>query len=70
MTTERKRLYRSRNDRMLFGVIGGFSDYTGFDPSLLRIGYILLTLITGFFPGLLFYLLMAVVVPSERREGD
>lgn len=59
----RKRLYRSRDDRMLAGVCGGIADYFGVDPNLVRI----LTLVSLLLPGpqILAYLVAWVIVPQE-----
>ena len=46
-----KRLYRSRRDRQLTGVSGGLGEYFGVDPTLVRIGWVVVTLATG--PGAL-----------------
>lgn len=60
-----RKLTRSRNDRMLAGICGGLAEYFGLDPSLVRIGYALLTLFTAF-AGTLVYLIMWIVVPEKR----
>lgn len=65
MAERPKRLYRSRADRQLTGVLGGVSDYLGLDPSLIRIVYVIVTILTGFVPGIFLYLIMAFVVPVE-----
>jgi phage shock protein C len=65
LSKEPKRLYRSRTDRKITGVLGGWAAYLGADPSLVRIGYVLVTVLTGFFPGILLYLLMVFVIPVE-----
>lgn len=72
MPRERKRLYRSDSDRMLTGVLGGLADYFGLEPSLLRIVYVVLTALTGFVPGLVTYVVMAIIVPlaPEADGGD
>ncbi len=59
----RDRLYRSREDRVVFGVAGGVADWLDIDPSLVRIGFVLATLGWGF--GLLLYIVMAIVVPED-----
>lgn len=61
--SEMKRLYRSRTDRQLTGVCGGLGAYLGIDPTLIRIAFVLLTLFGG--PGLLLYIILALIVPEE-----
>jgi phage shock protein PspC (stress-responsive transcriptional regulator) len=58
-----RRLYRSTTDRVIAGVCGGLADLWGIDPSLLRIGWFVLIILTGgiFF---LIYIVMAIVVPA------
>lgn len=58
------RLYRSRRDRMLAGVAGGLAEMWGADPSLVRIIWALLVILTGG-AALLVYIVMAIVVPDE-----
>ena len=58
------RLYRSRRDRMLAGVAGGLAEIWGADPSLVRIIWALLVVLTGGI-ALLVYIVMAIVVPDE-----
>jgi phage shock protein C len=60
-----ERLYRSRSDRMLAGVAGGLAEMWGADPSLVRIVWALLVILTGGI-ALVVYIVMAIVVP----EGD
>jgi phage shock protein C len=57
-----KRLYRSRNDRTLAGVCAGIAEYFGWDPTLVRLAWVLLTLLGG--SGILLYLIMWLVVPE------
>lgn len=59
----RDRLYRSRNDRMLFGVAGGLARYLNVDSSIVRLVWVLLFLAAG--TGILLYVIAAVVVPEE-----
>ena len=58
----RKRLYRSRTDRMLFGVAGGFAEWLDVDPAFVRIVWALLVLAGG--AGFLLYIVAAIVVPE------
>lgn len=56
-----KKLYRSRNDRMVAGICGGLSDYFGIDPAWVRLLFILLFFAGG--SALLVYLVMWVIIP-------
>jgi phage shock protein C len=58
-----KRLYRSRDDRVLFGVCGGLGTYLGIDPTLVRIIAVLSLFLPG--PQLLAYLVAWIIVPEE-----
>ena len=55
-----KRLYRSRNNRVLAGVCGGIGEYFNIDPVLIRV---LAIVILGF--GWLAYLIAAIIIPIE-----
>jgi len=59
----RDRLYRSRDERGLFGVAGGVAEWLDVDPALVRIVFALLVLTAGV--GLLLYIIMAIVIPEE-----
>ena len=57
------RLYRSRSDRMIAGVAGGFAEYFGVDSALVRIVWAALVLAGGF--GILLYIVAVIVIPDE-----
>ena len=61
---EKKRLYRSRYHGMIAGVCAGIAEYIGWDPTLVRIGYILLSIFTVF-SGVIVYLILWIVMPRE-----
>ncbi len=67
MTDEPKRLYRSRSDRKVAGVLGGIAEYFGFDPSWVRIAYVIVMILTGVVPLAFLYLVMAFVVPKAPK---
>ncbi|MCA0228136.1 PspC domain-containing protein [Candidatus Saccharibacteria bacterium] len=59
-----KKLYRSKSDKKIAGVCGGLGKYFGIDPTVIRIGFVLLAL-PGGLPGVLPYLLLAIIIPQE-----
>lgn len=58
-----KRLSRSRIDRKLAGVCGGIAQFLGWDPTLVRVLWIVLTLLGG--SGILIYLVLWVAMPED-----
>lgn len=60
-----KKLYRSTANRMLGGVCGGIAEYFDIDPTIIRLVYLLLSIFTACFPGLLLYLLCLIVIPND-----
>ena len=64
MSGDYKRLYRSRDERMLFGVCGGLGEYFNVDPTLMRLVSVALVFL-GAGGGLLLYLVMAIIVPEK-----
>jgi phage shock protein C len=58
-------LRRSRSDRMLAGVCGGLAKYLGMDATVVRVIYVLVSLLTVAFPGILVYLVFWLIVPEE-----
>jgi len=66
MSSEYRHLYRSRNQRMLFGVCGGLGEYFKIDPTLVRLAFVVASLMGG--PGLIAYVVLLIVVPEEPLE--
>jgi phage shock protein C len=64
MSPETKKLYRSRNNRMIAGVCAGIADFFGLDPTVVRLVFAA-GAILGFGSFILLYLVMFVVVPEE-----
>jgi phage shock protein PspC (stress-responsive transcriptional regulator) len=64
-----KRLYRSRDDKMISGVAGGLAEYFDMDPTLVRLIWVALTLLTSGVM-ILIYIIMAIVVPEAPAEGE
>ena len=61
-----QRLTRTIQDKMLGGVCGGLAKYFKLDPTLGRLGYVFLSIISAAFPGLLIYIIMWIIVPTEN----
>lgn len=62
-----RRLYRSATDKKIFGVCGGLADSFHIDPTLVRLGWALLTLMTGV--PVIIYLLLAFILPVGRPDS-
>lgn len=62
---ESKKLYRSRSNSMISGVCGGLAEYVGMDPTIMRLLYVLLSIFSAGFPGLLFYIIAMLIIPLE-----
>jgi phage shock protein PspC (stress-responsive transcriptional regulator) len=63
-----RKLYRSRNERMIAGVCGGLGEYFNIDPTLIRLLFVFLALAGG--PGLVAYIVLLVVVPEEPLSSE
>jgi phage shock protein C len=59
-------LRRSADDRMIAGVCAGLAEYFGMDPTLVRVGYVLLSVLSVGFPGMLVYLILWLVIPERK----
>ncbi|MEY4602630.1 MAG: hypothetical protein RL292_571 [Candidatus Parcubacteria bacterium] len=60
-----KKLYKSERDQILTGIIGGMGEYFDIDPTVLRIGFVVLVLITGIFPGVIAYIIAYFIIPEK-----
>lgn len=60
-------LRRSKTNRQIAGVIGGFAEYFNVDPTLLRIIYVVGSIVSVAFPGLLVYLLCWLLMPEAEE---
>ena len=67
MTAEDKKLERPRAGRMLAGVCAAIAGYFGLDVTLVRVGYVLLTLFTAF-SGVIAHFILVIVIPQEKNR--
>lgn len=57
-------LMRSRRNKMIAGVCGGIAEWLGWDPTLVRILYIVVSIVSVAFPGILVYVVLWIVMPK------
>ena len=60
-------LRRSRTDRQIAGVVGGLADHFQVDPTLLRVIYVVGSVVSAAFPGALVYLLLWLLIPEAEN---
>jgi phage shock protein C len=58
-------LRRSSQDRMIAGVCGGIAKWLDWDPTAVRVIYVLISLVSAAFPGILAYIILWFVMPEE-----
>ena len=63
---QNKTLTKSSTNKWLFGVLGGFADYFNIDATLLRVGFLLFSLLPG--PSIIIYLICAFIMPSDTDQ--
>ncbi len=63
----RRPLRRSRRSRMIAGVCGGIAEWSGWDPTLVRVLYVVGSIFSVAFPGILVYLILWVIVPNAAE---
>jgi phage shock protein PspC (stress-responsive transcriptional regulator) len=60
-------LLRSRKHKMIAGVCGGIAEWLGWDPTVVRVLYVVVSIVSVAFPGILCYLVLWIVMPKEPR---
>jgi phage shock protein C len=63
-----KRLYLSNSDKKISGVCGGIGEYFGIDSTLIRLAWIILTILTGVLPGIIGYIIAALITPKKAKN--
>ena len=58
-------LHRSRRNRMIAGVCGGLAESLGWDPTMVRLLYVLVSILSAAFPGILVYVVLWVIAPES-----
>ena len=60
-------LRRSTTNSMIAGVIGGMAEHFALDPTMLRVIYVIVSILSVAFPGILVYLVLWVVIPRAEH---
>lgn len=60
-----KKLYKSKTDRNVSGVCGGIAEYFNIDSTLVRILWVIISIFSASVPGLLIYIICALIIPDE-----
>lgn len=58
-------LYRSRRHTMIAGVMGGIAERYGWNPTLLRIVFVIVSISSAGFPGIIVYLVLWLIMPKK-----
>ena len=61
-------LHRSRNDRILGGVLGGIAAHYGWDATVLRVVYVIVSILSVAFPGILIYIALWIIMPDDAES--
>ncbi len=60
-----KKLTKSTTNRMIAGVCGGVGEYFDIDPTIVRVLYVVISLFSAAFPGLIVYIALALILPER-----
>jgi phage shock protein C len=66
----RRRLTRSRTHKMIAGVCGGLAEYFEMDPTVVRVAYVLVSIISVAFPGILAYIILMFFMPPPEEQAQ
>lgn len=62
------KLHKSKSDKVIAGVLGGVAEYLKIDATLVRIVWLTALAFTGFVPGILLYIVAALLLPKGRKK--
>ncbi len=63
-----RRLTRSSRHKMIAGVCGGLAEYFQLDPTVVRVAYVLISIVSVAFPGILAYIILMFVMPPPDQN--
>jgi phage shock protein PspC (stress-responsive transcriptional regulator) len=64
MSPTKDKLHRSTTNRIIAGVCGGFAEWLGWNPTTFRVLFVVVSILSAAFPGLLVYLILWLVMPK------
>ena len=68
--SQQKTLYRDTNNKVFAGVCSGIANYANLDVTLVRLLFLAVVLFTAIVPGLIFYVIAAIIMPVEEENGQ
>ena len=60
-----RQLFLSNTDKKICGVCGGIAEYFGIDSTIVRLGWVLLSIFSAGFPGVIAYILACAIIPKR-----
>jgi phage shock protein C len=60
-----KKLKRSKKEKMIAGICGGIAEYFEVDPTIVRVIYVLVSIFSIAFPGILVYIILWIIIPEQ-----
>jgi phage shock protein PspC (stress-responsive transcriptional regulator) len=63
-----KKLHLSKNNKIIGGVCGGLAEYFNFDPTIIRLIWLIVVILSGFFPGIFIYLVCWLIMPQQKMK--
>ena len=63
------KLHRSKNHRMIAGVMGGIAEYLGWSPNMVRIAFVIISSLSVAVPGILIYLVLWLIMPNATPNS-
>jgi phage shock protein C len=65
-----KKLYRSRENKVFCGLMGGLGEYFEIDPKLLRVAWIMICVLSVCFPAIFAYIFSCMIVPMAPKKEE
>ena len=63
------KLHRSRNNRMIAGVMGGIAEYVGWSPTWVRLLFVIVSTMSAAVPGILIYIILWIIMPKANAQS-